>query len=152
MRRIALTAALAIVGLSACEKSISEPEGPMTGTWRFQAADLLDGPLLPIPRHCKVDVYLEIVQSGNTIEGESRDAKWTCFNPETGNTEERGVDTQVYGEVQDGRVHLIFGNAWHSYGELHPQRIEGYVEQYTGSSHPGPIGPVRVGDFVLTRE
>ena len=72
------------------------------------------GPLIPVPQHCAVDAYLELVQDGNTIEGESRDSKWTCVNPETGHTwVQEGIETQVYGEVRDGRVHVSFGNGWH---------------------------------------
>lgn len=152
MRRIALTAALAIVGLSACEKSISEPEGPMTGTWHYTSADLVLGPLIPVPQHCAVDAHLELVQEGNTIEGVSRDSKWSCHDPATGHSwVQEGIETRVYGEVQDGRVHISFGNGWHSYGELHPQRIEGYVEQYN-SIHPAPPAPIRIGEFELTKE
>jgi hypothetical protein len=151
MRKIALIA-LAAVGLSACEKSISEPEGPMSGTWHYTSADLVLGPLIPVPQHCAVDAYLELTQVGNTIEGVSRDSKWTCHDPATGHTwVQEEIETQVYGEVQDGRVLVSFGNGWQSYGELHPQRIEGYVEQYNGIL-PGEPAPVRIGEFVLTRE
>jgi len=151
MRKIALTAALAIVGLSACEKSISEPEGPMTGTWRYRAVDVVDWPNLPEWR-CTTEAYVDIVQEGNRIEGGTRGTVKTCVNKDTGKpTDVIPVDVVVTGEVQDGRVFLAFGNGYQNFGELHPERIEGYVEVAT-STFPNPPEPFRAGEFVLTRE
>jgi len=147
MRKIALTAALAIVALSACEKSISEPEGPMTGTWRYRSVDVIDWPTQPW--RCTTEAYLDLVQQGNTIEGETRGVTKTCVNPQTGQTTTPSpVDVIVVGEVQDGRVFLAFGSGYQNYGELHPDRIEGYVEVAAND----PPQPFRAGDFVLTRE
>jgi len=152
MRKIALTAALAIVGLSACEKSISEPEGPMTGTWRYRAVDVVEWPYVTEPWRCTTEAYVDIVQTGNTIEGETRGTVKTCVNKDTGKVSDViPADVVVRGEVQDGHVLLAFGNGYQNHGELHPQRIEGYVE-LAASVYPNPPEPFRAGEFVLTRE
>lgn len=155
MRKIIVTAALAIVGLSACEKAISEPEGPLTGTWHYRAVDLQDGAAVNSPWRCTVDLRLDIVQEGNVLQGESRaGAPIACRNLVTGATSQQPVTTgplQVIGEVQDGRVHFSLSGAYHSFGELHPTQIQGHVEEYSGTLG-SPAQVFNIGDFTLTRE
>lgn len=155
MRKIACTAALAIVALSACEKSISEPEGPLTGTWHYRAVDLMFGAVAPNDWRCTVDVRLDIVQTGNVVEGVTRPSgPSVCRNLVTGATDLQPLTEfplAVKGEVQDGRVHFSFSGGYHSFGELHPTVIQGYVEEY-GAVGDGPITAYRVGEFTLSKD
>jgi hypothetical protein len=154
MRKIIVTAALAIVGLSACEKAISEPEGPLTGTWHYRAENLLFGAHTSNNWRCTVDVRLDVVQDGNVLQGQTRPSDpVVCRDIVTGALDVLTMTEgplQVVGEVQDGRVHFSLSGAYHSFGELHPSQIQGHVEEYT--SIDGVPKIYEIGSFALTRE
>jgi hypothetical protein len=154
MRKIIVTATLAIVGLSACEKAISEPEGPLTGTWHYRAVDLKFGAATNNNWRCTVDLRLDVVQDGNLLEGQTRAGDpIVCRDIVTGGIDLLPVTTgplKVVGEVQDGRVHFSLSGAYHSFGELHPTQIQGHVEEYSGTQ--GAPQVFNVGNFTLTRE
>jgi hypothetical protein len=149
MRRILSLAAAAVLALTGCDRAITEPYGPLTGTWRYRATGFERGtPDLKVS--CAIETTLVIRQEGNEIVGTAAEAPYTCthFDGRTyTSTQPNGV---VAGEVQDGRVHFSNAGGWHSFGELGPDRVEGYLESYGGQMGP-PMQSLRSGSFVMER-
>jgi hypothetical protein len=149
MRRIFTAAAVAaLAALPACDRAATEPDGPLTGTWRYEAKDFrIAGNTSDLT--CSMSTTLVITQTGNELEGEGEESTVTCVNgagTASGSSFPNGV---VLGEVQDGRVHFSDAGAWHSFGEVQPDLVEGYLEAYAGTA--GNLETVRSGSFVLTR-
>ena len=154
MRSIFSVFALAgIVSLAACDQSSTEANGPLTGTWRYTAVGLTGTGPGPDDRVCDVNYVMDITQTDNDINGATRleGASEVCHGP--------GVDTLVVpitnvqlvgGEVQDGRVRLVFSR-WTSIGEVHPERVEGVVEGYWSRENSNVILVDTLGGFVLER-
>ncbi|HEX8358524.1 MAG TPA: hypothetical protein VF613_00285 [Longimicrobium sp.] len=147
MRRILTLAAL--LALTGCDRAITEPHGPLTGTWRYQATGFQQWGSKDT---CSMDVVIKIRQVGNSIEGrQTADAPVICAGPDGRVTREHVAWNGVIGgEVQDGRVHLSNAGSWHSFGAVEADRVEGYLESY-GAFDNGPIQAQRSGSFVMER-
>ena len=152
MRRIlSLAAAATMLAVSGCDRAITEPYGPFTGTWRYQATGFQQWGSAP-DITCSVEMVIKIRQEGNLIEGrETEDGPVFCAGAD-GRVEHSHVLSRVAisGEIQDGRIHFSIAGNWHSFGEVGPDRVEGYLESYGGTMN-GPIQAQRSGSFVLER-
>jgi hypothetical protein len=151
MRRIlSLAAVAAMLAVTGCDRAITEPYGPFTGTWRYRATGFQYWASNP-GITCSLDAVIKVRQEGNSIEGEQTEPRpFFCTYPD-GRVVEHGPQHGVIrGEIQDGRVHFSNAGGWHSFGELGPDRVEGYLESY-GGTMDGPIQAHRSGSFVLER-
>ncbi|HEX8358523.1 MAG TPA: hypothetical protein VF613_00280 [Longimicrobium sp.] len=148
MRRILTLAAL--LALSGCDRAITEPYGPFTGTWRYRATGFQYWATSPDVT-CSIELVFKVRQEGNTLEGaQTEPAAFFCTSAD-GRVSELGPQYGVIrGEVQDGRVHFSNAGGWHSFGELGPDRVEGYLESYGGFADQ-PMQTVRSGSFVAER-
>ena len=127
MRRMIFSLA-AVLAFAGCDRAITEPYGPLTGTWRYTATGFQYWSSEPGVK-CTLEAVIKVRQEGNSIEGEQTEpAPFFCTYP-------------------DGRVHFSNAGGWHSFGELGPDRVEGYLESYGGE----PVRAVRSGSFVLER-
>ena len=150
-RTLTLAAAVGMLALTACDRAITEPYGPFTGTWRYRAVGFQYSPSNP-DFTCSLDVVIKVRQEGSRIEGvqESEPTLFHCTYTD-GRTSTMGPQYGVIrGEIQDGRVHFSNAGGWHSFGEMAPDRIEGYLESY-GVGSGDEVTPVRSGSFVLER-
>ncbi|HEX6748192.1 MAG TPA: hypothetical protein VF092_12930 [Longimicrobium sp.] len=150
--RIAAVAAL-VLALPACQNALSDaPDGPLTGTWRYTATEYRMFPYTIPNMHCHAEITLHLRQNGSHVFGESEPAPRICVHPVTGKPDTLNSEAwRMEGEVENGRVHFSFSGDWHSFGELHPTQIEGYLEAYEGLARDQPIPATRSGHFVLTK-
>ena len=148
--RIAAAATLALA-LAGCQNALADADGPMTGTWRFTVTNFqywAPG----VPQYaCDMQTTFMVRQEGAELEGVSEEAPFTCTDPATGasstGSKLAGV---IRGEVENGRVHFSDAGGWHCFAELHPTRMEGYMESY-GALMGEPIRTVRSGTCVLEK-
>jgi hypothetical protein len=147
-RTLTAAAALGMLALTACDRAITEPYGPFTGTWRYRATGFQYSASNP-DFTCALDVVIKVRQEGNRIEGvQEKEAPFLCTYTD-GRVVTMGPQYGVIrGEIQDGRVHFANAGSWHSFGEMAPDRIEGYLESYGGGD---ALITVRSGSFVLER-
>ena len=61
-----------------------------------------------------------------------------------------GLDLVKLEVHRAGRVHVSFSGTRHSFAELHPSRIEGYLVSYEGIV-PAPAQAYQSGHFVLEK-
>ena len=150
-----LAAAAGLLALAACDQSATGANGVLTGTWHYRAVNLEQPGPAADDKPCDEEYVLDIThhEGAGTISGLTRPAshRLTCYSPTEGVQVLQFTNpVQVGGEVQDGRIH--FGATNHSFGEVHPDRIEGYVEGYY--SLPGAENVTLVdtiGTFVMER-
>jgi hypothetical protein len=148
--RFAAVVALLLV-LPACQNALEEePDGPMTGTWRYVATDY---DLAPgsADRNCRLETNVKMRQTGRLVYGKADLVPNICTNQVTAKVDTIYMgESFVYGQVENGRVHFNFTGVWDSVGELNPSRIEGYLEAYGGGSG-GQVQTYRSGHFVLEK-
>lgn len=152
MRKILPAAALALLALAACDRMATEgneAEGPLTGTWSYRATGYQYWPAQP-EWSCDMETTIIVRQEGNELEGEAQEAQFVCRNALTGRTDTFRHAGVVRGEVEGGRVHFSNAGNWHSFGELSPDRVEGYLESYGGVADQ-PAVTLKTGSFVLER-
>ncbi|HEU0053331.1 MAG TPA: hypothetical protein VFQ39_09150 [Longimicrobium sp.] len=154
MRSIFSVFALAAIAtLAACDKAATEANGPLTGTWHYRAVGLTGTGPGPDDRVCDVEYTIDLTQNDNDVDGITHleGGSTICYGD--------GVDTLevpihnqqlVGGEVQDGRVRLVFSQ-WANFAEIHPDRMEGVVEGYWQKENSGPIFVDTLGTFVMER-
>lgn len=155
MRSILPTIALAgLLALTACDKSATGANGPLTGTWRYQAIGLkAPNPSGGTPqRYCDLEWTLDLTQDDNEINGETR-ARQTPYLCSAGPGDTLVVHdvnpARVWGEVQDGHVFVGFGML-SNVGEVHPDRIEGVVTlRWAGETDEIQVDTL--GTFVMER-
>lgn len=146
---LTLAATAAMLALSACDRAITEPYGAFTGTWRYRATGFQYWPAHP-GITCTLEATLRVRQEGNAVEGvQTEPAIFTCAYPD-GRTSTHEQYGTIRGEIQDGRIHFSNAGGWHSFGELEPNRVEGYLESYGGVADQ-PAQTVRSGSFVMER-
>ena len=144
--RLAAAAALAL-SLSACQNALGDDYGPLTGTWKvtitgFQVSNALQ-------YFCDVQTTYVFRQEGNEFEGESEESPMTCRDTATGTTYAgTKIPGVVRGEVENGRVHLSDAGRWHSFSEMDPRRMVGYLESYDGV---GTMPVTRSGTIVMEK-
>jgi hypothetical protein len=150
-RTLTVAAALGMLALTACDRAITEPYGPLTGTWRYSATGFQYSPSHP-DFTCALEVVIKVRQEGNQIEGrqETEPAEFPCTYTDGRVVMMGPAGGVIRGEIQDGRVHFSNAGNWHSFGEMAPDRIEGYLESYGGGSGD-ELRAVRSGSFVLER-
>lgn len=151
MRKIfSVAAAAALMALSACDKAATEPQGVLTGTWSYRATGFKMWPGPDVSEWaCSIETRIVVRQENHELEGVSDEAQYTCTHTDgrvSVSTWPAGV---VRGEVQDGRVHFSNAGGWHSFGEIEPDRVEGYLQSYGGLQ--GQPETLQSGEFVLER-
>jgi hypothetical protein len=143
------SAAALVLALSGCQNALSDVRGPMTGTWRYTVADFRRFPVDAFTT-CNMEAVIVIRQEGSEIEGISGNSESVCTYHPTGNQRPGKIGGVVRGEVENGRVHVSDTGDWHCFAELHPTRLEGYLESYR-SSGDGPDQTIRSGTCVLEK-
>ncbi|HEX8696092.1 MAG TPA: hypothetical protein VF746_26990 [Longimicrobium sp.] len=155
MRTTLSIAALAgLLALAACDQASTGADGLLTGTWRYQALGLVQHGLSD-DVSCNVEYVFDVTHTDDKLRGITRlnEEHVTCWQEgREPITLPNGPNLLVVdGEVEDGRVHFSIAGNYHSFGEVHPDRIEGHVESYW-SRHPSEeILVDTMGTFVLTR-
>jgi hypothetical protein len=89
-------------------------------------------------------------QEGAELEGVSEAAATTCIRRDGSPTTISKPAGVVRGEVENGRVHVSDAGGYNCFAELHPTRIEGYLESY-GAVAGQPMQTVRSGSCVLEK-
>ncbi|CAA9298900.1 MAG: hypothetical protein AVDCRST_MAG68-244 [uncultured Gemmatimonadetes bacterium] len=147
---LTLAAAAAMLAVSGCDRAITEPYGPFTGTWRYQATGFQQwGSAHDIT--CSIDLVFKVRQEGNSIEGrQTEPVPYFCKYPDGRMVEHGPQQGVIRGEIQDGRIHFSNAGNWHSFGEVGSDRVEGYLESYGGTTN-GQVQAHRSGSFVLER-
>jgi hypothetical protein len=147
--RIAAAATLALA-LAGCQNALADADGPMTGTWRFTVTSFKYWGSVP-DYACDMQTTFSVRQEGAELEGESEDTTFTCTNAVTGasTTSFKGAGV-IRGEVENGRVHFSDAGGWHCFAELHPTRMEGYLESYGGPADQ-PMQVTRSGTCVIEK-
>lgn len=150
MSRLRIAAAVALaLSLSACQNALGDGYGPLTGTWKVTITGFQQSAQFP---HylCDVQTTYVIRQEGNEIEGESAESPMTCHDTTTGGTiPSSKIPGVVRGEVENGRVHLSDAGRFHSFSEMDPTRMQGYLEGYDGLPDQNQI--TRSGTIVLEK-
>jgi hypothetical protein len=151
-RTISLLSLVMLASAAGCDSLTSESEGPLTGTWRYTATDVeyRFGDQVAL---CDLEGTYIVTQLGEDIEGVTYDAAIACTREDGTVYHPTGAAPNgwvVRGDVEDGRVYIANANGWASFGELAPDRVEGYLELYEGPSHDN-LTPRRTGTFVMER-
>lgn len=154
-----ILSAAAVAGLlafsAACDKAATAANGPLTGTWRYRAVGLVEHRPNASATSCDVDITFDVTQNDNVLSGLTRAADTHVVCRQPGQPEVHlPTETnpwQVDGEVQDGRVHFSLAGNYHSFGEVHPQRITGVVEGYWSEGGSDVVQVDTMGSFVLER-
>ena len=145
--RTAAAAALAVT-LAGCQNALADADGPMTGTWRFTVTAFRYGAPSAPQFSCDMQTTFIVRQEGSELEGRSEETSTACTDTSNGSSSTMfkpgGV---IRGEVENGRVHLSDAGGYHCFAELHPSRMEGYLESYGGE----PMQAVRSGTCVLEK-
>jgi hypothetical protein len=152
MRKILPAATLALLALAACDRMATEgneAEGPLTGTWSYRATGYQYWPYHP-EWTCDMETTIIVRQEGNELEGEAQETQAICRNALTGRTDTLWHAGVVRGEVEGGRVHFSNAGNWYSFGEVTPDRVEGYLESYSTTQDGQPMIQ-KSGSFVLER-
>ncbi|MFL5386818.1 MAG: hypothetical protein ACJ8GN_30360 [Longimicrobiaceae bacterium] len=145
--RTAAAAALAIA-LAGCQNALADADGPMTGTWRFTVTGFqYAAPASPQFR-CDMQTTFTVRQEGSGLEGRSEETSTACTDTSSGSSTSLWKPAGVIrGEVENGRVHLSDAGGYHCFAELHPSRMEGYLESYGGE----PMQTVRSGTCLIEK-
>jgi hypothetical protein len=122
----------------------------MTGTWRYTVTGFQLSPGTP-DITCDMETVIVVRQEGSEVEGVSSDSQKTCTHHPTGtSTQSEKMAGVLRGEVENGRVHVSDAGNWHCFAELHPTRLEGYLESYGGVGDQ-PSQTIRSGTCVLEK-
>jgi hypothetical protein len=152
MRKLVHAAAAAVLMLSAagCQNALGDADGPLTGTWKVTITDFQRWATQPHIT-CDTETTYVMRQEGREIEGRSEISLATCTNSQNGTTttSQKGGGV-VRGPVENGRIDVSDAGDWHCIAELHPTRIEGYLESY-GGVYGEPMQTVRSGTCVLEK-
>ena len=151
MHRFHTAAAAALVlGLSGCQNALADADGPMTGTWRYTVTDFQRYPV-GAATTCEMQTVIVVRQEGSQIEGISDTSEAVCTDHPTGTvSRSEKIAGVLRGEVENGRVHVSDAGDWHCCAELHPTRLEGYLESYGGVGGQ-PSQTIRSGSCVLEK-
>jgi hypothetical protein len=152
MRKLAYAAlaALLSIGAAGCQNALADDApGPMTGTWRFTLDGYRAVPRDPV-RTCSVTRTVVLRQDGQYLQGNSPATTATC-TLQDGTTESFSWNPAVVsGEVENGRVNIFTDLVVQCFAELHPTRLEGYVESYSKYVGEG-FDPIRQGTCTLEK-
>jgi hypothetical protein len=152
MRKLAYAAAAAILSLgsTACQNALADDTpAPLTGTWRFTATGYRATPHEPAVT-CDHTTTFVIRQVENYVEGYSLPGTITCTGPNAPAGPQTFNASGVSGEVENGRLTIFTSLLWQCFAELHPTRMEGYMEsysEYVGEGHD----PIRAGTCMLEK-
>lgn len=152
MRKLAYAAAAAILSLGAngCQNALADdaPQ-PLTGTWRFTATGYRTTPHDPAIS-CDLTTTFVLRQGENDVEGYSLPTTVTCTGPNAPAGPQPFNASGVSGEVENGRLIIYTSLLWQCFAEVHPTRMEGYMESYSeyiGEGHD----PIRAGTCTLEK-
>ncbi|HET7233411.1 MAG TPA: hypothetical protein VFJ16_25595 [Longimicrobium sp.] len=151
MRKLlnAAAAATVVLALAGCQNALGDARGPMTGTWKFTMTGFQQSPV-DSTITCNMETTYVVRQEGGQLEGRGSGGNVICYRGQTslgGTYWEGGV---VRGEVENGHVHTSDAGNFHCFAELHPTRMEGYLESYGGWANE-PSRTVRSGTCVLEK-
>ena len=151
MRKLVQAAAAAALILSAagCQNALGDADGPLTGTWKVTITGFQRWATQP-QLTCDVQTTYVMRQEGNEIEGRSEASVATCTDAAGTIVTYDKYAGVVRGPVENGRIDVSDAGDWHCIAELHPTRIEGYMESYGGTGG-GPIQTVRSGTCMLEK-
>jgi len=142
-------AALSLLLGAACQNAVADDEPqPLTGTWRFTATGYRTTPHEPAMTCNQTATYV-LRQNHNYVEGYSPPITVTCTGA-NGTIQVPWQPAVVSGEVENGRLSIFTSLLWQCFAELHPTRMEGYMEsysEYVGVGHD----PIRAGTCTLEK-
>jgi len=152
MPRIRIAAAATVaLALAGCQNALADADGPVTGTWRFTVTGFQHWSPGAPQYLCDMQTTFVVRQEGAELEGVSEEAPFSCTDPATGASSTGSKPAGVIrGEVENGRVHVSDAGGWHCFVELHPTRMEGYLESYGGLAGE-PMQTLRSGTCVVEK-